>query len=228
MVSPENLDQEFEDISPLLDKKEWLSVVDSEVAKAHDSGQNLAVLFLDLDFFKDVNDILGHQVGDDVLEQIKAIVARSLRSPESKGRDSVDSVSGPDTDSFEGQSGHIGGDEFALLAYTDEAGAQSIKTRLRERFFEFRDREENEELRKTGVGIAIGFATLEPNMSSSELLRRADSAMYKDKLDQMPELTDHQMRAILDAKYVLKQAGVRVRLRDFPKYARRYPELFED
>ncbi|MFF4256002.1 putative bifunctional diguanylate cyclase/phosphodiesterase [Streptomyces sp. NPDC001663] len=124
-----------------------------------------AVLFIDLDGFKAVNDTIGHQAGDELLVQ----AARRLQ----------DAVRQGDTAS------RLGGDEFAALIVGDGARDRSARER---HILELADR-----LRITlsqpymidgndvRVAASIGVAFAEPGLGAGELLRNADLAMYRAK-----------------------------------------------
>ncbi len=130
------------------------------------TGQSLALLCLDLDGFKAVNDTLGHLAGDTLLAQ----VADRLRSC-IRGRDLI---------------GRLGGDEFALLLHdTDRPGAETLARRLMDRIAE---PYEIDGL-SVGIGVSIGIM-LSPDESAEirvtearELLKGADLAMYRAKQD---------------------------------------------
>jgi diguanylate cyclase (GGDEF)-like protein/PAS domain S-box-containing protein len=136
--------------------------------RASDRGAALrgtAVLFIDLDGFKAVNDTIGHQAGDELLVQ----AARRLQ----------DAVRQGDTAS------RLGGDEFAALIVGDGARDRSARER---HILELADR-----LRITlsqpymidgndvRVAASIGVAFAEPGLGAGELLRNADLAMYRAK-----------------------------------------------
>ncbi|MFI6657234.1 EAL domain-containing protein [Streptomyces sp. NPDC050523] len=124
-----------------------------------------AVLFIDLDGFKAVNDTIGHQAGDELLVQ----AARRLQDAVRKG----------DTAS------RLGGDEFAALIVGDGTRDRSARER---HILELADR-----LRHTlsqpyvidgndvRVAASIGVAFAEPSLGAGELLRNADLAMYRAK-----------------------------------------------
>ncbi|MDQ1048793.1 bifunctional diguanylate cyclase/phosphodiesterase [Streptomyces sp. V4I2] len=124
-----------------------------------------AVLFIDLDGFKAVNDTIGHQAGDELLVQ----AARRLQ----------DAVRQGDTAS------RLGGDEFAALIVGDGARDRSARER---HIMELADR-----LRITlsqpylidgndvRVNASIGVAFAEPGLGAGEILRNADLAMYRAK-----------------------------------------------
>ncbi|MFE0803583.1 putative bifunctional diguanylate cyclase/phosphodiesterase [Streptomyces sp. NPDC058812] len=136
--------------------------------RASDRGAALrgtAVLFIDLDGFKAVNDTIGHQAGDELLVQ----AARRLHEAVRKG----------DTAS------RLGGDEFAALIVGDGARDRSAREG---HIMELADR-----LRMTlsqpylidgndvRVNASIGVAFAEPGLGAGELLRNADLAMYRAK-----------------------------------------------
>ncbi|MGC0374615.1 putative bifunctional diguanylate cyclase/phosphodiesterase [Streptomyces sp. SAI-229] len=136
--------------------------------RASDRGAALrgtAVLFIDLDGFKGVNDTIGHQAGDELLVQ----AARRLQDAVRKG----------DTAS------RLGGDEFAALIVGDGVRDRDARER---HIVELADR-----LRATlsqpyaidgndvRVNASIGVAFAEPGLGAGELLRNADLAMYRAK-----------------------------------------------
>ncbi len=181
-----------------LSKAEFHTELDKAVLKAQVQGTPLSIAFIDLDRFKEVNDELGHEVGDIVIKDVGML----LLEP--------DSVI----------AGHIGGDEFALLSETDEEGIQSLKEYV-EKVFAGSLAEEGkhqESLRKIGVQPSIGIATLRSGMSTSDLLREADEVMYKEKKGKL-KFGKRQKVALFIAKVVLQKVG-RIRLRDIGKYER--------
>jgi diguanylate cyclase (GGDEF)-like protein/PAS domain S-box-containing protein len=127
------------------------------LAHADRRGHRLAVLLLDLDGFKIINDSLGHQAGDQVLVMVGKRIMASCRLSDTVAR--------------------LGGDEFAVLLEEDvdaqaaEGVAERLLEILREPFIV-----EGRELR---VGGSIGIALYEGDAASTDdLLRDADAAMY--------------------------------------------------
>jgi diguanylate cyclase (GGDEF)-like protein len=122
-------------------------------------GTSVAVLFLDLDQFKLVNDSLGHAAGDELLAAVAPRIEGALRPADTVAR--------------------FGGDEFAVLAEDigNEWGATRIAERIAEaltRPFVLRDREH---FVSASVGISIG----DGNEAPEALIRDADSALYRAK-----------------------------------------------
>lgn len=221
----------YREIPGVLDRNAWHEVFLSEVA-SHRPDQNLSVLFMDVNDFKDINDKLGHLKGDMVIEEVRGLVdhlvdnLRTTNSPKGAERNQ-DLVSirkrQPEVASGAGSiGGHIGGDEFAILVHTDEQGATIVANRLREEFNDYLAQDQNSALREIGIGLAIGTSTLKPGMTSSDFLSEADKAMYKDKERQLPILNTHQETLLRIASLSLQGADIRVQ--DFAKYLRRHSE----
>ncbi len=119
----------------------------------------LAVLFLDLDNFKTVNDSLGHTVGDELLVAVAQRLQRHVRGADTAAR--------------------LGGDEFAVLL--DDIEAEGDATRLAERLILALSAPFSSGGREVVVGVSIGIAFHDPALSSDQLLRNADLAMYRAK-----------------------------------------------
>ena len=122
-------------------------------------GRHLAVLFIDLDDFKTINDSLGHAEGDRLLEEVAARLLKATR-----GFDLV---------------ARLGGDEFGVLleGMMRETDAQSVIDRIKSslnRPIVLGDRE-------VIVGASLGVAHARDATSADELLRNADVAMYQAK-----------------------------------------------
>jgi diguanylate cyclase (GGDEF)-like protein len=125
-------------------------------------GERLAVLYLDLDHFKSVNDTLGHPVGDELLKAIAGRLRRCVRESDVVAR--------------------IGGDEFAIVRadLKDSQEASQLARRLCEVIRAPYDIDGHAVIVDTSVGIAIA-----PNdgVDANELLKNADMALYGAKTD---------------------------------------------
>jgi PAS domain S-box-containing protein len=145
------------------------------VAHAERHQQQLAIMFVDLDDFKRVNDTLGHGAGDDLLKQIGARLAGSIR-----GLDLV-TRSGQDSNVGDGNTiARLGGDEFiVLLNNVQEAvDAGSVARRLVGALAEPVMVQGNE----LYVSCSVGVATFPGDGTDIEtLLMNADTAMYRAK-----------------------------------------------
>jgi diguanylate cyclase (GGDEF)-like protein len=123
-------------------------------------GQPFAVLCLDLDQFKDVNDMLGHAIGDELLGLVAGRLRQCVRDGDIAAR--------------------LGGDEFAIVLNSptaDAAPAVSLARRLIDSVtapFEVQGH-------TIFIGVSIGIAVAEPDLPGAELLKRADVALYRAK-----------------------------------------------
>jgi diguanylate cyclase (GGDEF)-like protein len=119
----------------------------------------MAVLMLDMDNFKNINDMFGHSQGDDVLISVVETIIEGVRTSDSVFR--------------------YGGEEFViLLSNTSLDRATHVAERLRVKI-------EALTLEEDGIRImttsSIGIAMLKANETMSKLLARADDAMYEAK-----------------------------------------------
>ncbi len=131
------------------------------VRQAGEQGRNLAVVIMDMDHFKAVNDTYGHNVGDEVLKGLSAIIVNTIRSADLAAR--------------------YGGEEFVILMpETDGIRAYEAAERLRKNVEStpFVVSHPESPIRKT---VSIGYATLQPGDTPESLLKRADVALYEAK-----------------------------------------------
>ena len=121
----------------------------------------VAVLFIDVDEFKAVNDTRGHAVGDEVLQRVARILASSLRAGDLAAR--------------------LGGDEFALLVEgaASLAEVEALAARILQELREPADT--NGRAPALPIRVSIGIATSEDSTDASELLQLADLALYEAK-----------------------------------------------
>jgi diguanylate cyclase (GGDEF)-like protein len=120
---------------------------------------SLAVLFLDLDRFKLINDSLGHAVGDKLLQEVTARLADALRPMDTVAR--------------------LAGDEFVIVC-EDVAGLWYAE-QIAERVIEIVSTPVLLEGRSVVVTVSIGIAMGRTGMTPEELLREADTALYRAK-----------------------------------------------
>ena len=129
------------------------------IARRHNT--RFAVLFLDLDRFKEVNDSLGHAAGDALLVETAQRLRRSLRASDLPARQ--------------------GGDEFMVLLHDikTEAEALGVADKIRQAI----DRPFHVEGHECSVAVSIGIALYPDDGDDAETLtRRADEAMYRAKM----------------------------------------------
>ncbi len=146
----------------------------------------LAVLFLDLDGFKAVNDTLGHSIGDLLLKSVAT-----------KLRDIL-----PRTDRI----ARLGGDEFAILQISATQPGSSIA--LAEKIIEVVGQPNSIDGHDVTVGASVGIAVARPgDMNTENFLKSADLAMYSAKSDGRGtyRMFDPEMDAIVQARRLLER-----------------------
>jgi diguanylate cyclase (GGDEF)-like protein len=138
-----------------------------EISRARRTGSTLALMYVDIDHFKQVNDTVGHQGGDDVLRETSARIKAELRISDALAR--------------------FGGEEFVvLLVDTDQDNAAIVANRIRasiaDRPVELNDGQ------PVKVTVSIGVAGLDDvdggqavDVVAMQLLAQADSALYRAK-----------------------------------------------
>src|SRR5215208_3773663 len=138
----------------------FLNRLEQELASAKRAGRIVAVLFIDLDNFKVINDSLGHHLGDRLLVEVSLRIRNSLRSRDSAAR--------------------FGGDEFTILLANlwDADAAVRVTERLLGALREPFVIAKHEVTVSASVGIALGNGDA---ARPSELLRNADTALYQAK-----------------------------------------------
>lgn len=142
-------------------RRHFLNVAEQEMARAQRYRTPLSVALLDLDYFKQINDTFGHEVGDRVLKELARICHNTLRELDSVGR--------------------MGGEEFAVLfPQTDGEQAFEIAERLRKAIAasEIALEQGPPVHFKTSIGVA---ALLDTDDNIDALLSRADRALYEAK-----------------------------------------------
>ena len=126
------------------------------IARAKRSRQSFALLMLDLDNFKQVNDNYGHQTGDKVIQEFAKLLNQSIRGDDMAFR--------------------FGGDEFAIIAHgEDENTAAVLAARIQHNV------SKHELLTEMGVSTSIGYSFFQQDDSFSSLYTRTDSALYAAK-----------------------------------------------
>jgi diguanylate cyclase (GGDEF)-like protein/PAS domain S-box-containing protein len=158
-----------------------------------------AVLFLDLDRFKDVNDSLGHMVGDELLIEVGKMLREGIRATDTIAR--------------------LGGDEFVILLedISDQDAPVRIADWINEQFNGTFDLSGREVFITTSIGIVLSRPGYQ---EAEEILRDADIAMYSAKASGraryqffQPEMRDQVMKRITlesDLRLALEREELRV------------------
>jgi diguanylate cyclase (GGDEF)-like protein len=150
-----------DDLTGLYNGRYLHILIEEEIDRVHRFGGKLSLIFIDLDYFKKVNDSCGHLVGSRTIAEVGKLI-----------KDNVRKIS---------KSARYGGDEFVIvLPNTGKSGAVTLANKLRELFrdYDFRD-DKDVPFRLTA---SFGIATFPDDaQSKDDLIRMADRAMYRVK-----------------------------------------------
>ena len=148
-----------DELTKVANRRYFVDSVEAELARCQRNDKPAALLLLDLDFFKSVNDNYGHHAGDEVIKATANRIKKALREYDMFGR--------------------IGGEEFAVfLTDTDPAMALHVAERIRVILADYPIKAGIAEL---CVTTSIGIALTHGESSFEELYLQADSALYMAK-----------------------------------------------
>ena len=147
-------------LTGLVNRAEFENRLENSINSAKEFENTHALLFLDLDQFKVVNDSVGHVAGDELLKQVSSLLANQLR-----GRDTL---------------GRLGGDEFSvLLENCPLSKASKVAEILIDAVAEYRFIWEDKTFQ---IGVSIGVVTITADSANrTELMKSADQACYAAK-----------------------------------------------
>ncbi len=153
-----------DDLTGLYNRRYFNQRLEREVLRAKRYRRPLAILMVDIDYFKNYNDINGHLLGDDVLKKVAYLIESNLRKADIVAR--------------------YGGEEFVvLLPEIDKSRADQVAEKLR-RTVELRHFPKEQYLPNKNLTISIGIATLpDDSTNSRELIEFADRALYRAKAE---------------------------------------------
>jgi diguanylate cyclase (GGDEF)-like protein len=149
-------------LDPLIglpNRRGFMRQLDALIARVQRYGDHGAMLFVDIDGLKGINDRHGHQAGDEALIRVSEMLVSGVRSGDCVAR--------------------LGGDEFGiLLEHADEAIAAETATRLVERIAACEFSHEGAPL---PLSVAIGVGIIAAADDAEAVMARADEAMYRKK-----------------------------------------------
>jgi diguanylate cyclase (GGDEF)-like protein len=149
-------------LTGLPNRASFARTLDEEIARARRTGQKFAVLALDLDRFKEVNDLFGHPAGDALLQRVGRALPAALEG--------------------HGSAARLGGDEFAVLI--SNVGSSDRAGRVAETIFETFRKASDENPSGAVIATSIGIALYPDNADDAEqLMSHADTALYRAKQD---------------------------------------------
>jgi diguanylate cyclase (GGDEF)-like protein/PAS domain S-box-containing protein len=153
--------QAFHDgLTGLANRALFTDRVEQALRRNHRDGAESAVIFLDLDAFKTVNDTLGHGPGDDLLREVASRISVAVRSGDTVAR--------------------LGGDEFAILL-EQTSGVLEEARAVADRILVELERPVGLGHQSVTISASLGIAVSDREATSASLLRDADVAMYKAK-----------------------------------------------
>lgn len=162
----------YDSLTGLANRSLFLDRLEQAIASASRTGQKFALLFLDLDQFKLINDTLGHHIGDLLLKQVAARLKSNIRS--------CDTATMLGMDPPESIIARLGGDEFTVLLSNirEPEAAAKVATRLIREVADTYHLEGHDVEMTTSIGISV---YPDDGTESHSLLKNADSAMYHAK-----------------------------------------------
>jgi diguanylate cyclase (GGDEF)-like protein/PAS domain S-box-containing protein len=151
---------QFDLLTGLANRGVFVTEVARGIERARRGERSFAVLYLDLDHFKDVNDTLGHPIGDRLLQSVAERLQANVRAIDTLAR--------------------FGGDEFALLMA--DIGDPTDAGVLADKLLQIMVKPFLLDGNQIQSGVSIGIATYEPDAAGAEaLLAHADVALYRAK-----------------------------------------------
>lgn len=158
-------------LTGLPNRRMFFDCLEHAIARARRDGRPLALLFIDLDRFKEINDGLGHALGDAVLQRVAALLRGMVREEDTVAR--------------------LGGDEFVILfeSVEDSADVERIARKLHERFQQLLRIGEHTLRVHASIGVSL-FPR--DGRDGAELLQNADMAMYRSKQGGRNTFSFHQ------------------------------------
>ena len=149
-------------LDPLIglpNRRGFMRQLDGLISRVKRYGDHGAMLFVDIDGLKGINDSRGHKAGDEALIRVSEMLVSGVRSGDCVAR--------------------LGGDEFGiLLEHADEAIANETASRLVERIASCGFSHDGAPL---PLGVAIGVGMIAPDDNAEAVMNRADEAMYRKK-----------------------------------------------
>lgn len=153
----------YDSLTGIYNKNNLKTIFKKSVKQAKNDNTSLSVIFMDINNFKNVNDNLGHEMGDKILQKLARTIKINIRKRDSLIR--------------------YGGDEFILiLPDTDKIHAKEVENRIVTAI-------NNSELSTYGVSLGLGIANYpEDTYEIEELISFADSRMYQNKEHRKKEI----------------------------------------
>lgn len=151
----------LDELTGVANRRAFESALHRDLARCARTHSSIAVILLDMDELKFLNDVHGHATGDRAIQLVAEACSTSVRGTDLVAR--------------------LGGDEFAiLLPDVDAERTQLVAARLRARIEEC-------ELEGRTLRVSVGHAVTDGSENARRLLERADEALYRDKRGRRPK-----------------------------------------
>ena len=150
----------FDSITGIANRDNFLAALQQKVTKLKNDGSFIAIFFIDLDRFKQINDTLGHDVGDKVLTTVAKRLQNSIRKSDLVAR--------------------LGGDEFTVLL--DNLNNKESILKIVRMILKSFEEPANIDNKMINIQLSIGITTVSnPEDSITDIIKKADIAMYTAK-----------------------------------------------
>lgn len=146
-------------LTPLFNRRHFLSALHQRMARVERYGDQIALIYVDVDGLKSVNDRFGHAAGDFVLVEVANRLQSAMRDQDVLAR--------------------IGGDEFGILL--ENTGLTQAKATMRRLSQLITDHDCIYDGQRIAMSAAFGLTAIAPGLNAEELMGRADSDMYRAK-----------------------------------------------
>jgi diguanylate cyclase (GGDEF)-like protein len=151
-----------DELTTLYNRRGFMTLAEQQLKTASRLKKKIALLYLDMDDLKEINDTGGHKMGDRALAEIAFILKKSFRESDIVGR--------------------LGGDEFSVLAMeATEMNVNLLTARLQEKLDFFNSRSSAEAGFSLSVSVGVFVREPEHTATVEEMLSRADQLMYEQK-----------------------------------------------
>ena len=151
-----------DELTTLYNRRGFMTLAEQQIKTASRLKKKIALLYLDMDDLKEINDTGGHKMGDRALAEIAFILKKSFRESDIVGR--------------------LGGDEFSVLAMeATEMNVNLLTARLQEKLDFFNSRSSAEAGFSLSVSVGVFVREPEHTATVEEMLSRADQLMYAQK-----------------------------------------------
>jgi diguanylate cyclase (GGDEF)-like protein len=184
----------FDSLTGILNRNGFKLVLEALHSVSETENKSYGVIFIDLNNFKLVNDLFGHETGDEVLKRTGKVLSETTRqdvdAPFDIRRSDIIARARQTTEeehAYDSETARLGGDEYVVLIALDDISnhesneqnaittLERIKSNLSDEF------SEDNRLLGVGFGFSMGIGIYKAGMTSDQVVEEADKNMYRDK-----------------------------------------------